>query len=153
MEIQTTRFGKITFDKSGIIKFSEGLPGFINQKCYVILEVAEYAPLKWLQSIEEAWLAFVILDPLTLLDNYNIDIGRNTMAELGLSSSEKAAIYVIVTASETPQGATANLQAPIVINAAARLAKQIILTNSSHSTDTLSLSTRRRYYECGVSMN
>lgn len=133
MEIQTTRFGKITFDKSGVIKFSEGLPGFINQKCYVILEVAEYAPLKWLQSIEEAWLAFVILDPLTLLDNYNIDIGRNTMAELGLSSSEKAAIYVIVTASETPQGATANLQAPIVINAVARLAKQIILTNSSHS--------------------
>ena len=133
MEIQTTRFGKITFDKSGIIKFSEGLPGFVNQKCYVILEVAEYAPLKWLQSIEEAWLAFVILDPLTLLDNYNIDIGRNTMAELGLSSSEKAAIYVIVTASETPQGATANLQAPIVINAAARLAKQIILTNGSYS--------------------
>ena len=133
MEIQTTRFGKITFDKSGIIKFSEGLPGFINQKCYVILEVAEYTPLKWLQSIEEAWLAFVILDPLTLLDNYKIGIGRNTMAELGLSSSEKAAIYVIVTASETPQGATANLQAPIVINAAARLAKQIILTNSSYS--------------------
>ena len=88
MKVETTRFGKVTFDESGIILFPEGIPGFTDQKRYVLLEVSEYAPLKWLQSIDEAWLAFVIVDPLDLLDEYNIHIvARNSQGLFGLEKS------------------------------------------------------------------
>ena len=86
MKVNTTRFGKITVKDSGVITFPTGIPGFTNQRRYALLDVAEYAPLKWLQSLDESWLAFVILDPYEFLDEdeYDVQVDSTCRSELGL---------------------------------------------------------------------
>ena len=133
MQIDTARFGQITVNDSGIITFLDGILGFGDQRRYVLLETAEYAPLKWLQSVEAGWLAFVLLEPEEFLDEYDVEIDSDSISELDLSSPEKAIVYTIVTASETPKDTTANLQAPIILNPTNQLAKQIVLHNSPYS--------------------
>ena len=133
MQVNTVRFGQITIDDSGVITFPEGIPGFGNQRRYVLLETAEYAPLKWLQSVEAGWLAFILLNPYEFLEDYDIEIDSDSVSQLDLKSPEEASVYVIVTASEVAQNTTANLHAPIILNPKNQRAKQIILHNSSYS--------------------
>jgi len=133
LNINTNRFGVITVSSEDIVTFPEGLIGFRNHKRYVLLEPEEIAPFKWLQSVDEEWLAFVLIEPLFLVDEYDIEINAEFASELKLLSPSDADIYVIVTVAENPQNATANLQAPIIMNPKLRIAKQVILIDSSHS--------------------
>lgn len=133
MKINTTRFGVITISEHDIITFPEGMLGFSNHKRYVLLDSKKISPLKWLQSIDEAWLAFVVIEPLLLVDEYDIEISSECASELKLLSPSDADIYAIVTVAENPKDTTANLQAPIIVNPKIRIAKQVVLMDSSHS--------------------
>ncbi|MCZ6678165.1 MAG: flagellar assembly protein FliW [Candidatus Poribacteria bacterium] len=133
MKVRTTRFGQITVEESGVITLPAGILGFVDRKRYTFIEVDEYVPLKWFQSLDESWLAFVLVDPDEFLEEYDVQIDSECASELDLSSQEDARVYVIVTASERAPDATANLQAPIILNPTKQLAKQVILMNSPYS--------------------
>jgi flagellar assembly factor FliW len=140
LKIHTIRFGKIAVNESEIITFPEGPLGFTRYKQYALLAVDEYTPLKWLQSLEEDWLAFVLLQPCEFLEEYDLlknpacasEVDR-CLGTIGLHSIEEAEIYVIVTAAEKPEEATANLQAPILLNPNRRMARQVILMSSGYA--------------------
>ena len=61
MEICTTRFGKVTIQEANTVLFPEGPLGFTNYKRYALLDIDGFNPLRWLQSLEADWLAFVLL--------------------------------------------------------------------------------------------
>lgn len=133
MKVNTNRFGVITISAEEIVRFPEGLLGFRDYKRYVLMEPGEIAPFKWLQSVDEGLLAFVVIEPLFLIDEYDIEISGECASELKLVSPSDANIYAIVTIAEAPKKATANLQAPIIMNSECRIAKQVILIDSSYN--------------------
>ena len=73
--------------------------------------------------------------PLAFFPDYEFTIDDEVEAELGLTSPEEVLIYAILTlAGKEIRDLTANLMAPIVINAATRQAKQIVLDRSPYTT-------------------
>lgn len=132
METTTSRFGKIEVAKEEVVKFPEGLLGFDRLKEFVILNTQDNSPFRWLQSIEDGDLAFIIIEPLNFMFSYEIELSDADVRFLDIQKSEEVVMYVIVNIPEKPQDMTANLQGPIIINASNKKARQIISTNSDH---------------------
>ena len=133
-EVVSSRFGKIKFREKEIISFSKGIIGFSDKKNYVLLELEEYKPFKWLHSIDDANLAFVLIDPFVFFSGYLIKPGPEDLTELEENDLKELKIYVIVTLSSDPSQTSANLIAPLIFNFKRNLGKQIVLLKSPYST-------------------
>ena len=132
MLIQTTRFGPVEIDESRTLEFPAGLLGFSNFKKFALLQPDENGVFFWLQSTESADLAFVVTDPALWLPDYQANIRKEQMEDLGLSEISDAQVLVIVNKRE--QSLTANLQGPLVVNSANRRAMQLVLAEKKWST-------------------
>ena len=133
MKISTSRFGKIEICKDEIISFAEGLLGFGEYHQYVVLNTEDGSPFRWLQCVEDGNLAFVIIEPLSFMFEYDIEISDADQAFVGLTRAEDVVLYVIVSIPANPSDMTANLQGPLVINAANHQGRQVISSNNRHS--------------------
>lgn len=133
MKITTSRFGTIEISEKEIIFFGEGLLGFEKFKKYIILNTDENSPFSWLQCVDDGGLAFVIIEPLNFMFEYDLEISDSDAAFIELKKAEDAVLYVIVSIPGNPSEMTANLQGPIVINANNRHARQVISSNPRHS--------------------
>ena len=132
VKLSTTRFGYIEVDESRVIMVTEGIPGFEHLKRYAILPLDKKTPFWWFQSVEDGGIAFVVVDPYILKPDYNPVISEDDMRFLKIECKEDMALMVIVTIRSNPFVVSANLRAPIVVNLKKRLAKQIVLGNSSY---------------------
>ena len=73
--------------------------------------------------------------PLIFFPEYEVVIDDDVERALGLTSPDEVLIYTILTLSGTEiRDLTANLMAPIVVNAKTRRAKQIVLDRSPYTT-------------------
>ncbi|MBN2059009.1 MAG: flagellar assembly protein FliW [Deltaproteobacteria bacterium] len=135
MKIETSRFGKIAIDKSLVIHFPDGLPGFLEQKDFVILEHKTGSPFCWLQSLTHPDLAFVITDPHVAYPSYLSDLSAEDRYHLHQEENEEDIfIFTLVTIPPgKPKEATVNLLGPIVINTGSGTGKQVILSHSGYN--------------------
>jgi len=125
----STRFGSFEVRDESIVTFPSGLLGFPEQQRYVILDHDTEAPFKWLQSVEEPSLAFVILEPALIHPGYQIDVPADALAEIRAEEREELALVVILTIpSDDPGRITANLRGPLVISHQTKLGKQVVLS-------------------------
>ncbi len=128
MKIMTSRFGEIEFRDEVKLTFTSGIIGFPNATQYVILDHDREVPFKWLQSVDEGTLAFVIMDPTLFKPDYRVTVEPEELAELRAAEGDELIVFVILTIpSADYRRITANLQGPVVVNRRTRLAKQIIL--------------------------
>lgn len=116
MKYVTTRFGEIDFKETEVINFPKGVLGFSQLTRYVILERKEFTPFKWLQSLEDPNVTFVILDPLKLFPNFKLEINEKELEELNYTNSRDLVTYVIITVPPDASLASADLLGPLVIN-------------------------------------
>ena len=129
MKSLSTRLGSFEVHEESILTFPSGLLGFPEQQRYVILDHDTEAPFKWLQSVEEPSLAFVILDPAMVYADYHIDIPTDALVEIRAEEREDLALVVILTIpSDDPGRITANLRGPLVISHQTKLGKQLVLS-------------------------
>ncbi|ENH98395.1 hypothetical protein J416_00369 [Gracilibacillus halophilus YIM-C55.5] len=131
MNIETKYFGNIEIKKEDIIHFPSGIPGFLQEKEFVLLKFEETGLFQVLQSIHGVDPAFIVVNPFLFVKDYALDLDDATVEQLGLTKQEDALIQAIVTINEPLHTSTANLQAPIVINQKNNYAKQYI-TNDKH---------------------
>jgi len=134
MKFVTTRFGEIDFKEKEVIILPKGVLGFSQLTQYVILERKEFVPFRWLQSVEDPNVAFVITDPLHLFPNFKLEINEKELEELNYTNSKDLVTYVIVTVPQDVTQASADLLGPLVINSKKRLAKQAVMPNSPYTT-------------------
>lgn len=134
MQINTSRFGTIEIDEQQIINFPEGLIGFYDKKRFVILPHKIGSPFKWLQSLDDPEVAFIIIKPMVFMAKYEPVISRDELTTLSLNSIKEAEIYSIVVVPEDPRKMSANLLGPLVINPRKKIAKQVILSTDRYST-------------------
>lgn len=134
MIIQSTRLGKLEVQPEAILNFPLGLPGFLDEKQFVLLPYDEASPFAYLQSVGEPNLTFIIVDPFFFFDDYAFSLDEQVIADLQISEKKSPHIFNIVTIPEKAEAMTANLLAPIVINPDKHLAQQIVLEKTSFTT-------------------
>ena len=127
MQIETTRFGTIEVDETQLFHFPMGLLGFSGLKRYVVIDHADDSPLKWLQSVEDGSLAFIITDPLFFVPTYRVT-ARKSELEIIEPNEDHLVLSVIMTVPQNPQDMSANLMAPLIFNMENRMAMQYVLT-------------------------
>lgn len=132
MKITTTRFGEVEVNERLLFDFELPIIGYNNLKKYVLIEHDEESCFKWLQSVDNAEIAF----PVTVASYFNIDyvfeISDENAEKIDLKNSEDLLVLNIVSIpANNPQNTTINLRAPIIINTANLLAMQIILPDDS----------------------
>jgi flagellar assembly factor FliW len=133
MKIRTKYHGEIEINEKDIFHFEHGIPGFLDEKQFVLLPL-EDTPFVILQSIKTPELGFAMIDPFVYFPDYDIELDEQTVTQLELSSEKEVAVYVILTVADPFDNTTANLQAPIVLNYEKKLGKQVILTNTPYKT-------------------
>lgn len=134
IRVKTTRFGEIEVKEADLIELPAGLIGFPELKKYVILDHDKDSPFKWLQSLDDGAIAFVLINPLLFKPDYTVEVTEAEVSDLELKAEEDAIICVIITIPTNPQNMTANLKAPLVFNLTTRKGKQLVLSNSAYTT-------------------
>lgn len=135
LKVKTTRFGEIEVKAEDLLQLPAGLIGFPELKRYVLLDHdSKGSPFKWLQSLDDGAIAFVLINPLLFKPDFMVEVTETEVSELELRNEEDAVISVIVTIPTNPQNMTANLKAPLVFNLQNRLGKQLVLSNPAYTT-------------------
>jgi flagellar assembly factor FliW len=132
VEFSTTRFGNIIVDESRIITMRGGILGFERLKRFVLLTQHDNIPFSWFQSVDDGSVAFVVTNAFMVKGDYSPVLSDSEVELLEIASVEDVVPMVIVTIRSEPFEITANLRAPVVINIARRLARQIVLQDSDY---------------------
>ena len=128
MNVASTRFGIMSVPAEKVLAFPSGVLGFPEWTRYVMLDHDTDAPFKWLHCVEEASLAFVVVDPAVFHQNYQIQISAEARLEVEGSETDELSLVVILTIpSDDPSAVTANLRGPLLMNPRTRLCKQLVL--------------------------
>lgn len=129
MRLRIERMGQeldVEVNEADLIRFEEGILGFEAIKEYAQLSDAD-SGLVWLHATGDERIAFPVIDPFLVWPEYDITIPDGDREALQLSEPGEARLLVIVTPQEDPTEITANLRAPLVINRALRVGRQVVL--------------------------
>ncbi|MFP5492093.1 MAG: flagellar assembly protein FliW [Bacteriovoracia bacterium] len=130
MKVKTTRFGELELNPSDIITFHDGLLGFDQLTKYFVVDPGDSTLILWLQSIEDEKVAFPIIEPKIFKPDYIAKLLPADLNGLDLETLSNAKLYSILTIPANVVEMSANLKAPVVINSAKKVAKQIVLADS-----------------------
>lgn len=132
MQLRTTRFGDIDVADGSVVTFTQPIIGFQEYRRFVLLPGPEDSAVTWLQSTESGELAFLLMNPVDVVPDYKVPLGKHELAELAVSTPAELAIYTILVVSDDVSKVRTNLKAPILINAKQRLGKQTVLERSDY---------------------
>lgn len=119
MKAKTRLFGEIDIEDSKIITLEGGMIGFPDMKKFALVfdeEKKERGKIKWLQSMDDAEVAFPVMDPVEVKEDYNPTVNDELLKPLGNLTDENTFVLVTVTASKNIEELSINLKAPIIIN-------------------------------------
>lgn len=129
----TKAFGTIEIDTDTIYSFRDGLYGFVDETEFALIEGKNDSPFIWLQSTTNEHLAFILIDPLMLMNEYRPLVIRSDIDALQVSEITDCRIFVIVTIPQNaPEEMTVNLQGPILLNQKLKIGRQVISDDDKH---------------------
>ncbi|WP_445487935.1 flagellar assembly protein FliW [Niallia sp. 03133] len=134
MHIQTKYHGEVEINQEEILSFKKGIPGFPDEKQFIILPLSDDGEFAAMQSIQTTTLAFVIANPFSFEPTYDIEIENYVIEALEIKDEKDLAVYSILTVQDPFEKTTANFQAPVIINIKNKHAMQVILNNSNYET-------------------
>ena len=132
MQLVTTRFGTIDYEDHSVITFTQPIIGFQEFRRFIFVDGPPDSNLVWLQSTDAGDLAFILLDPSTVVPEYSFKLGQHELSELAVTTVDELDIYTLVVVPQDPAQVRTNLKAPILVNPKQRLGKQTILDKSSY---------------------
>lgn len=130
----TIKFGNVQYNESDVIIFVRAILGFEDLRKFIIISRPESDPFKWLQSLEDPGIAFVIVEPRLILDNYVVELSQHDIKQLhGTQQLNDYKIFVIMTVPKGhPEKISVNLQGPLIINLKNLKAIQMVLNNPEY---------------------
>ncbi len=133
MKLVTKKFGEIEYSEENIITFKEGLPGFEEEKEFVLIfSNDEMLPFHQLQSVKTEDLSFVITDPFIFYKDYDFDLNDEIVEKMKIESLEDVSIYSMMIIPENVKLTSINLSAPLVINKRLKKGRQVILSDDRY---------------------
>ncbi len=124
MNISTAKFGSITIEETDILMFTDGLIGMEDCQRWVLLGDSENTALAWLQSLERPEVALGVVSPRRFVPAYQVRVARRELSQLGLEKPNHAQVLAII--CNSGGSLSLNLKAPLVINLAQRVGRQIV---------------------------
>lgn len=134
--IETKQLGIIEYLEENIITFNSGLPGFEDEKQFIICPSDNDSPFAYLQSVNNTDLAFILANPFNFFSDYQFELDDNTKEELAISNIEDVATWGIISIVDDLKKASINLKAPIIINVNSKKGKQYIIHEINYLTAT-----------------
>lgn len=132
---ETKYFGELEYEPQAVVEFREGIPGFEQERQFLLIERPDLKPLVFLQSLATPGLCFLTLPILGVSPDYQLEM---TAADRDhLAGKRKPAIgrdvacLAIVNLRES--GTVVNLLAPLVIDLKTRQAVQAIVSEHGYS--------------------
>ena len=135
MQITTRVFGEVTIDDDKVIHFPGGIIGFPNLQDFALIHDEEKGTdtIHWMQSLQEPGFAMPVMDPLIVRPDYNPEVDDELLKNIGELQPDELLVMVTVTVpKDNVEKMTVNLKGPIVINAAQRLAVQVIVEGDEY---------------------
>lgn len=146
MEIHGTRFGVLEFKEEETIEISDGLLGFPLSKRFLLFPYGQDSSFFWLQSIDEAEIAFIVVNPFDFFGDLEFSVEDADAEILSLEREEDVEVFTLVTIPEgRPEEMRTNLAGPVVVNTANRKGKQILLKGYSPRQPLIPGDLRARY--------
>jgi len=137
MKINSKPFGEIEIDEKEILNFPEGILGFEGYNQYIILRESDDAAFFWLQSLDDTDLAFVVINPLDVIEDYSPFVNDESLEIIEQPKEDEVGIICIVTIpQDDPDKMSVNLQGPILVHKEKKLAAQFISDNENHHVRT-----------------
>jgi flagellar assembly factor FliW len=116
-----------------VLGVTEPLPGFPDHRDYALVAADGQGLVFWLQSVDPAGPRFLAVPAAPYFPDYAPVLPRGVRAELELADEAEPEVYCIITIPEGDVArATANLRAPLVVNPARSLARQVVLGDGEH---------------------
>lgn len=127
MIINTERFGDVDVAEIDVMQMTSPLPGFYNTQNFFFLQKDSIKPFKWMQSVQEPALTFVVVEPQYFFHDYAPVLNTFDVKEIGAESLDSVDVIVIVVLPEDMSKMTANLKGPLIINKQTQKMKQVFI--------------------------
>lgn len=120
-------------DQAEVISFPSGVLGFEDLRRFVLVGSQQDHPCMCLQSVDDPWVGFTVIDPFLFFSDYSFKLGEADRVALGIREGEPFVTLTIVVVPEDPMEMTVNLLAPVIINPRTGLGRQVILQGYPYS--------------------
>ena len=110
-----------------VLEMVQPMAGFPDRRRFALQRLDETGLVCDLRSLDDPELRFVVVPPGPFFSDYAPEIDDTVAAELGIESEDDLLALLVVTLGPTPDSATANLLAPVLVNHRTRLAGQYLL--------------------------
>jgi flagellar assembly factor FliW len=130
---ETARFGVVSYTSEDVVTFDQGLVGFPGLTSFVLIAHKPDSPFRWMQSIDQGDVAFLVVDPAQYVEGYAPEIAETEVEAVGIAEETPRLVYTIVSIPPgRPDEMTINLAGPIVVNLENGRAKQIVIEDESY---------------------
>ncbi len=125
--------GPVLVSRDALVAMPAGLYGFEHCRSYALIPAGRDG-LWWMQSVEREALIFLLADPFVFFPGHAVDVPPAELSALGATEETVLTAFVIVTLpARDGEGASANLRAPLVLDAERKVARQIVLGDEALS--------------------
>jgi flagellar assembly factor FliW len=112
------------------LEFVVPFPGFPGLARFSLVALDDAGLLYALRSLDDPSVRFLVIPPTPFFPDYTPEIDDMTAASLGLTTADQALLLLVINPGGNPASTTANLLAPIVVNAETRQAAQVVLSGA-----------------------
>ena len=131
MLVKTDYFGDVEYDEKDLLFFPDGLLGFQDIKYYLPFYLEEDDDsVILLQSTEKPEIAFLVINPYFLLENYSPVLTSEELDFLKVSEPGDLCYYAICVVHNHYLESTVNLKCPLAVNPETRVGIQVIMQNT-----------------------
>jgi flagellar assembly factor FliW len=123
--------GSIPAD-TAVIAFADGLPGFEQQRRFVLLSGPSFEPFTILRGLGPDAPSFATIDPRTVVPDYAPRVSPQDLARLNATAGDTL-VWLAIVSLDASGEATANLRAPVVISPESLRGVQLIDINAEAS--------------------
>ena len=119
-------------DSRNIIRFEEGIYGFETTREFVLLQEDETQTIWSLQAADAPYPALLAVNPFLVCADYRPALTQKDFLLLGSPKEEDLCFLAVAAIKRDLKKSVVNLKSPIVINAGAKIGRQVILEDSSY---------------------
>ena len=110
-----------------VLELVRPMVGFPDLTRFALARLADDGLVCDLRSLDNPDVSFVVVPPGEFFDDYTPEIDDDTVDVLGVQTADDLLTLVLVTLGDSPESATVNLRAPLLVNHRNRRATQAIL--------------------------
>ena len=86
MIVNSHRFGQLEVPEDKVITMARPILGFENLSQFCLVDLEQFRPMLWLQSVDDADISFLVVNPRLFYSDYEISINPAEIAELKLKT-------------------------------------------------------------------